>query len=216
MWIGTILYVHLVLKPKYALGGLPRSERRLAWISMPAIAVTGIMLTIYRLRATPSLFQTVFGKILLAKIGIFALMICSATFVTLFVGPRLKKIAEAHTYKDVSTDKKEFTSEELREFSGKEGRMSLVAVNKDIWDLSTSPLWKNGMHAGRHKAGVDLTEYLPQAPHSSEVLEKYEKVGTLVETEDKVPAVVRIFTVNAYFNLCGCFIIILLLALWRW
>ena len=50
VWIGTILYVHLVLKPRYALGGLPKSELRLAWLSMPLIAVTGILLTVWRFK----------------------------------------------------------------------------------------------------------------------------------------------------------------------
>ncbi len=30
MWFGTIFYVHVVLRPKYALGGLPKTEMRIA------------------------------------------------------------------------------------------------------------------------------------------------------------------------------------------
>jgi predicted heme/steroid binding protein len=216
VWIGTILYVHLVLKPKYAIGGLPRSELRLAWISMPIIAVTGILLTIYRLRATPDLFQTFFGKVLLGKIGIFLLMISSATFVTLFVGPRLRKIAESHPHVDSMEGKEEYTNEELLDFNGEDQSKTLVAVNEQVWDLTDSRLWKNGLHAGRHKAGRDLTEYMAQAPHGLEVLAKYKKIGRLTTSARKVPVIIKIFTVNAHFNLVGCFVIILLLALWRW
>ncbi|MGD8353508.1 MAG: hypothetical protein PVJ01_05010, partial [Pseudomonadota bacterium] len=53
IWIGTILYVHLVLKPKYALGGLPKSELRLAWISMPVLGISGVLLTVWRLQLSP-------------------------------------------------------------------------------------------------------------------------------------------------------------------
>ena len=34
LWFGTILYVHLVLKPAYAAGGLPRGEVRVGVLSM--------------------------------------------------------------------------------------------------------------------------------------------------------------------------------------
>jgi predicted heme/steroid binding protein/uncharacterized membrane protein len=216
LWVGTILYVHLVLKPRYALGGLPRSELRLAWLSMPIIAVTGVLLTAYRLKAAPGLFQTVFGKLLLGKIGIFSLMMCSATFVTLFIGPRLRKIAENHPHSINMEGKAEFTIEELRDFNGEDEARALVAVDGQVWDLTGSRLWKNGRHAGRHRAGQDLTEYMSQAPHGPEVLEGYERTGQLAASAEKVPAVVKIFTVNAYFNLMGCFLIILILALWRW
>lgn len=216
VWVGTILYIHLVLKPKYAIGGLPRSELRLAWLSMPAIAITGVLLTVYRIQSAPGLFQTVFGKLLLGKIGVFTLMLCSATFVTLFIGPRLRRIAAGHALAGDVAGKTQFTPEELHSFDGDDGRKVFVAVNGDIWDLSASSLWMNGHHAGRHKAGEDLTDYLPNAPHGTEVFEKYEKVGTLMESDEKVPVVVRIFSINAYFNLIGCFLIILFLALWRW
>jgi hypothetical protein len=76
-------------------------------------------------------------------------------------------------------------------------------------------MWKGGMHAGRHKAGEDLTGYLKGAPHEPDVLDRYHKVGEIVESSTATPPVVRIFTVNAYFNLIGCFIIILVLVLWR-
>jgi hypothetical protein len=44
-WFGTILYVHLVLKPAYAAGGLPKSEVRVGLASMGIMLVTGIILT---------------------------------------------------------------------------------------------------------------------------------------------------------------------------
>ena len=215
IWVGTILYVHLVLKPKYALGGLPRSELRLAWISMPMLAVTGILLTLWRVRITPGLFSTLYGKLLLGKITVFLLMLSSATFVTLYVGPRLKALAGKHSPTGNNAGKDRFTADELDDHDGT-GSRTLIAANGEVYDVSSSPMWKDGMHAGRHKAGQDLTEYLKNAPHEPDVLERYERVGEFVTGPAKVPPIVRIFTVNAYFNLIGCFLIVLILVLWRW
>lgn len=216
IWVGTILYVHLVLKPKYALGGLPRSELRLAWISMPMLAVTGTLLTVWRLMITPSLFSTIFGKLLLGKIAIFLLMLSSATFVTLYVGPRLKALVAKHSAAGTDVDKDRFTPDELDHHNGAGGGRTLIGANGKVYDVSSSPMWKGGMHAGRHKAGQDLTEYLKNAPHEADVLDRYKKVGELITSVVDVPPVVRIFTVNAYFNLVGCFLIVLILVLWRW
>src|SRR5512143_3996131 len=49
MWFGTILYVHILLKPAYASKGLPRGELLLGWISMALIFATGVLLTIARI-----------------------------------------------------------------------------------------------------------------------------------------------------------------------
>ncbi len=139
VWIGTILYVHLVLKPQYALGGLPKSELRLAWIAMPIIAVTGILLTVWRLRITPGLFSSAFGKLLIGKISIFALMLISATFVTLFVGPRLRQlVAAGHEPLEDAVEKDRFTSEELKTCDGSQGDKVLIAARGQVWDVSKS------------------------------------------------------------------------------
>ena len=45
MWFGTILYVHLLLKPAYAARGLPRGELMLGWTCIVMMAITGIVLT---------------------------------------------------------------------------------------------------------------------------------------------------------------------------
>jgi predicted heme/steroid binding protein len=216
IWIGTILYVHLVLKPKYALGGLPRSELKLAWISMPMLGLTGVLLTMWRLQLAPSLFATMFGKLLIVKIVMFLLMLSSATFVTLYVGPRLKALVAKHSPVANTSGKNRFTLDDLGDHNGADGGRTLIAANDQVYDVSSSPMWKGGIHAGRHKAGQDLTEYLKNAPHDVDVLERYERLGELVTDTAQVPSVVRIFTVNAYVNLIGCFLIVLILVLWRW
>jgi predicted heme/steroid binding protein len=216
IWIGTILYVHLVLKPKYALGGLPRSELRLAWISMPLIALTGVLLTIWRMRLASGLFSTMFGKLLLFKIGVFVLMLSSATFVTLYVGPRLKSMIARSGSPGDPGERGRLTLDDLDGQDGTGGSRTLIAAMGQVYDVSSSPLWKGGLHANRHKAGQDLTDYLKNAPHEKDVLDRFENVGELVTGPVIVPPVVRIFTVNAYFNLISCFLIILVLVLWRW
>lgn len=216
VWVGTILYVHLVLKPKYALGGLPRSELRLAWLSMPMIAVTGILLTVWRFKLNAGLFSSMFGKLLLFKIVIFALMMTSATFVTLYIGPRLRKLVESQRRTQHSPGDPNFTLEELKAFDGGDGGRTLIAANGNVYDVTGSRMWKGGTHAGRHRAGADVTGFLKDAPHDAGVLDRVEKVGVLSTEPAAVPMVVRIFTVNAHFNLAGCFLIILVLVLWRW
>jgi len=41
VWFGTIMYVHILLKPAYASKGLPKGELRLGWISMLVLLITG-------------------------------------------------------------------------------------------------------------------------------------------------------------------------------
>jgi len=143
-------------------------------------------------------------------------MVLSAGFVTLFVGPRLKALSSSHKTRQGLAGKSTFTSAQLKDYDGAEGASALVAAHGMVYDVTSSPMWKEGVHAGRHKAGQDLTEYLDGAPHDPGVLSRYENIGELVEGSAPVPLAVRVFTVNAYFNLIGCFIIILVLVLWRW
>ncbi len=72
-----------------------------------------------------------------------------------------------------------FTIQELKEYDGKEGKPSYTAFKGKVYDISNSRLWKNGIHAGKHSAGVDLTESMLSAPHSEEVLIKFLIVGEL-------------------------------------
>src|SRR5512133_968858 len=64
LWFGTILYVHLILKPAYAAQGLPRGELRLGWTGIVSIAVTGTILTLARIDSWQALWQTRFGVLL--------------------------------------------------------------------------------------------------------------------------------------------------------
>jgi len=74
---------------------------------------------------------------------------------------------------------KEFTSEELASFNGREGRPVYIAFQGKVYDVSQSPLWSKGLHMNRHPAGRDLVAEIPAAPHGTEVFERYPQVGIL-------------------------------------
>jgi len=213
LWFGTILYVHLVLKPAYASTGLPRSEVKVGLVSMAVMAITGIVLTYYKVPSLQLLFSSQFGILLLAKIVIFAIMVSSALFVVLFIGPRLK------TRKTVPPSQPgELSLAELANFDGMEGRPAYFAFQGRIYDATESKLWKSGSHMKRHQAGVDLTDFLSQAPHGEEKLSALPEIGPVSTTKEKPPGEIhkKVFYVMAYMNLGFVFIISLILALWRW
>ncbi len=163
LWFGSILYVHLLLKPAYASRGLPRGELMLGWSSIVTIAVTGAVLTYFRVPSPDDLFRTRFGVLLTIKIGIFLVMATTAFIVTFVIGPRLKGRRAA-----ADAEKKELTAEELGAFTGAGGSPAWIAYKGVIFDASASPLWKGGVHFAKHKAGLDLTDALKLAPHGEE------------------------------------------------
>lgn len=71
------------------------------------------------------------------------------------------------------------TLRELEGNNGQEGKPCYVAVNGEVYEISGSSLWENGAHMDTHQAGRDLTESLADAPHGTEVLEAFRKVGEL-------------------------------------
>lgn len=212
-WFGTILYVHLVLKPAYASGGLPRGEVRIGLLSMLIMAVSGTILFVYRVPSAEFLLTTRFGILLLIKIVLFLIMVSSALFVVLYIGPRLKQKKAAPS----SAGTGDMTREELAGFDGKEGRPAYIAYNDGIYDVTGSPLWTNGSHLGRHPAGCDLTEVLEQAPHGKDKVLAMPHVGTLVgERSSTLTLQQKVFFFMAYMNLSFVLVIVLILALWKW
>lgn len=213
LWFGTILYVHLVLKPAYASKGLPRGEVKVGLISMAIMAATGIVLTYYKVPSLSLLVSSKFGILLLVKITIFTIMVSSALFVVFVIGPKLKKKKILQSSKSG-----ELTLAELAGFDGEEGRPAYFAFKGIIYDVSQSKLWGNGSHMKRHQAGVDLTDILSQAPHDEDKILAMPEVGQLSMKKaiphDEVPQ--KIFYFMAYMNLGFVFVISLILALWRW
>ena len=79
------------------------------------------------------------------------------------------------------------TIEELAQYDGRDGRPAYVAVSGVIYDVSGSPLWKDGHHVDSHHAGHDLTEELKSAPHVRSVIERFPVIGK-IELSAPAPA----------------------------
>jgi predicted heme/steroid binding protein len=215
IWFGTIMYVHVLLKPAYASKGLPKGELRLGWISMVVLLVTGTLLTIARIPSLEALYTTRFGILLSIKIFLFLVMLTSALIVTLFIGPRLRGKRQSPVADLLAQT---MTTEQLSHFDGKEGRPSYIAYKGIVYNVSQGRLWKNGSHVMKHAAGNDLTDILKTAPHGEEKILAMPQVGTLLAATEtpRQPFHVRLFYFFAYMNLALVFVITFIIALWRW
>jgi len=76
---------------------------------------------------------------------------------------------------------KEFTLEELSKFNGKDGEKAYIAYNGNIYDLTGSSYWNDGLHMGMHEAGIDLTDEMGSAPHADDVFGEFQVIGTLAK-----------------------------------
>jgi predicted heme/steroid binding protein/uncharacterized membrane protein len=215
VWFGTILYVHVMLKPAYASKGLPKGELRLGWLSMIILLITGTLLTIARMPNLEAFTATRFGILLSVKISLFLLMLSSAFIVTVFIGPKMRQRLKSPVAACLS---KEMTPEQLSAFDGKDGRPAYFAYKGIIYDISNSRLWKSGQHMMKHHAGADLTEVLKTAPHGEDKVLGMPQVGMCVDSDRKPekPLYEKVFYVFAYMNLVLVFVIIFVISLWRW
>ncbi|MEO8795188.1 MAG: cytochrome b5 domain-containing protein [Daejeonella sp.] len=73
----------------------------------------------------------------------------------------------------------EYKKSQLALRNGQDKPEVWVAYRGLIYDVSTSRLWKRGMHY-EHWAGQDLTDELKDAPHTNAVFEKFKVVGKLI------------------------------------
>lgn len=76
---------------------------------------------------------------------------------------------------------RQFSEKELRKYNGQDGNPAYIAYKGQVYDVTSSKLWKNGSHFKKHFAGYDLTEEISKAPHSEEVFENYTPIGTFIE-----------------------------------
>lgn len=211
LWFGTILYVHIVLKPAYAAGGLPRGEKRVGVLSFVMMGISGAILVHYRVTDLAMLTETRWGILLLIKVGLYLLMLVSAIVVIRIIGPLLGK------KQPPAGDDEPLSLAGLQNRDGQEGRPAWFACDGTIYDASASKMWKNGSHMQRHAAGTDLSSAIGLAPHGPEVFERLPQVGELQSgAPDKPPLATRLFYAVAYMNLVIVFIILFIIALWRW
>jgi predicted heme/steroid binding protein/uncharacterized membrane protein len=214
VWFGTIMYVHILLKPAYASKGLPKGELRLGWLSMVLILITGVYLTVERVPSWETFITTRFGILLGIKISLFLVMLSSAVIVTRYIGPKLRKQRSLAP----SLVSGVCTPDGLCQFDGKDGRPAYIAYKGIIYDVANSKLWKSGMHMMKHAAGNDLTDMLKNAPHGEDKVLVLPQVGKLIAPTEKFirPFHERLFYFFAYMNLVLVFIIVFVIALWRW
>ncbi len=75
---------------------------------------------------------------------------------------------------------RKFTSNELAENNGKNGKPAYIAYQGKVYDVTASAMWLEGDHLGTHEAGKDLTNELELAPHGEENFQRVKQVGILV------------------------------------
>ncbi len=212
LWFGTILYVHIVLKPSYAEKGLPRGEKMVGILSFWVVGITGLILSSYRIESWQTLFDSRFGILLTIKVALYLTMLISAILVIKIIGPRL---ARRDSKEHVSGQP--FNEQTLQNFNGKDGRPCYFAYRGKVYDASDSKLWPAGEHMRRHDSGRDLTDELSLAPHDNAVMERLSVVGDYVAGEatgKNTPT--KVFFFIAYMNLGIVFLILFIIALWRW
>jgi len=212
LWFGTILYVHIVLKPAYAEKGLPKGEKFVGVLSFGVVGITGVILSYYRLDSWHAFVASRFGILLAIKIFLYLTMLLSAILVIKVIGPRLARRDSAEYVPGAP-----YTAQTLASFNGKDGRPCYFAYQSKVYDVSSSKMWPDGDHMRRHSSGVDLTADLPQAPHDHNVLDRFPQVGKYVfENNSGKSTNTKVFYFVAYMNLVIVFLILFILALWRW
>ncbi len=212
LWFGTILYVHIMLRPGYAARGLPRGEVALGLVSMIVVGISGILLTISRIKSLDILYLSPWGKLLSIKILFYIIMVSSGLFTIFFVGPKLKK----GKIKAKIPDNKVFDPLTLMSFDGKGATPVYIAFRGKVYDVSNLKLWKKGIHM-KHQAGRDHTDAISKAPHGEEKLEKLKVVG-MYDASLKPPKTFaqKTFYFIAYMNLFIVFIVLFVISYWRW
>ena len=199
VWFGAIAYIHLFAGPRKFTKGLPRAEMRLGWYSIAVMAVTGVLLTIWKIGSVDELWTTAFGKVWLVKVGTFLLLVAIAGFVTTALNRRMRRAAAE---------------------VGGPGACGLIrfAFEGKLYDATGSKWWENGVHAGKHRAGTDLTEAMADAPHGPEVLDRLKLVGPVAEgcCKSGLPKAARIFVALAYGNLFFLAVVLFCVSFWGW
>jgi predicted heme/steroid binding protein len=205
IWFGAIFYIHIFVKPTSLTGGLPRNERILGWVCIAIVGVTGTILTFLRVRSIEEFWTTTFGIVWLVKVSFFIIMVLIAAVATTRLNRRMRE-AQRSANKG-----------SLAEYDGKEGRPAYFVFHNEVFDVSESKMWRNGVHMGRHYAGTDLSSAISDAPHGTKVFNSATKIGpaSFQNFEKRTPAATT-FIFMAYFILFCMLMIIFCVAYWNW
>ncbi len=217
-WFGTIFYIHVVVGARTLTSGIPRTEMKVGWISIAVMAVTGTVLTLYRYQETGTIFSGTFGTVFLIKLLQYGLMVVLAAIATTALDRRMRREARMPPLPGATIGA--ITTQSLSAFDGREGHTGVVAVDGQLYDVTESRMWREGLHARRHQAGQDLTAAFDGAPHGKDVLTRVRNIGPLVESPAQEvrpsPSAHAIFVRFAYLNLFLAAGILLCVAWWKW
>jgi predicted heme/steroid binding protein/uncharacterized membrane protein len=239
--VGTIFYIHIIVKPHSLKGGVPRGEKRLGLACMSILAATGVYLTWYRIDSMASFFQSRFGVLLFIKIMLFIVMVSLGVLAVTIISRKMReKLRQGSGVSGPSdhapmrsqspgssppspSPSGAFNLEDLPKYDGKEGRPAYMLFKNKVYDVSSSPRWRDGSHFRAHVAGENLTQKIGDAPHGEEVLERFPVVAEIsdrdqgmLEAREKPRGVRKLYIVLAYVNLVLVFLILLCVAGWLW
>lgn len=71
-----------------------------------------------------------------------------------------------------------YSRSQLAQRNGQDRDEIWIAYKGLIYDVTHSRMWRNGKHY-EHWSGQDLTDELPDAPHTERVFEKFAPIGRL-------------------------------------
>jgi len=213
--VGSIFYVHIMIKPKKLTSGIPKGERKLGLSCMGTLLVTGIYLTWYRIDSLGGFLESHFGLLLLTKIILFAVMLTSALLAVTVIHSRMRKGSGS----GAAAGDEEINRSGISDFDGENGSRAYFIYNDKVYDVSGSEQWENGSHFGKHHAGRDLTGDIDDAPHGEEVLGRVPMITRLDSPDtggDKEPTVRKVFIFMAYANMILVLLILLCVSSWLW
>ncbi len=82
---------------------------------------------------------------------------------------------------------KKFSSEDLKQFDGSNGKPLYVVFKGKVYDLTTSQLWLEGKHMSMHTRNDDLAEAIKTAPHTEDNVYRFPLVGELAQPVLQTP-----------------------------
>ncbi|HSO66235.1 MAG TPA: CopD family protein, partial [Desulfatirhabdiaceae bacterium] len=214
--IGAIFYIHIFIGPKQLTTGIPKGERLLGLSCLATLTLTGIYLTWFRIDKLDHFINNAFGKILLVKIILFAIMLCAAILAVTVIHRKMSRSAGTPSESKVLSG---LSMETISGFTGGDEKPAYIVHDRQVYDVTDSPKWKNGRHFGKHAAGTDLTEAMKSAPHGPEVLDRVRRIGDVVQSIDiktKPTRVHQLFVFMAYTNMVIIVLILFCISLWRW